>query len=718
MPHKKRREHNNTSTEIKRVSGVKIKQVGKTTTCKAGTSIKKANGNQKVNNLDFKRNGERTVNKGESKGNLGQPVIRKAGAFVPFPDIEQKKNVHQPERLPAQTQMQERPTDSQNGRAEEYNRYRPHVEKTDSHIWSQKAESGTKIKKFGFNIQSQKTVIHKKEPHINRVNTQQEDQKQEEEQEKPTAGYLYIHHQKPAKIGSDSQKQSSGLNGQDDVRKPREEAKGKEPEGKETHAGTGHQNQQSHIFSQERMQGNGNEEQNGKAQQKEQVKKEESKKGENKKQERKKGEEEKEQAQKGNKKAVENNSDEAKSFLKSRVINTVKSQATYQAKQAGSALVRSQQQEEYRKKRWMEEQIQRYGAVAMQKEVRIVGQSASHIAVFVGRQLKVMFSALAGALMPILVPVLAVILAVILITNIFSLLFREHEQQMLPQAVNVSAEVLAYRQEVAEAAARYNMSQYVELILAVMMQESSGQGLDPMQSSEGAYNTRYPKVPNGITDPAYSIECGIQELKYALDAAGCTGPTDMEHIKLALQGYNYGSGYISWAISRDGGYTPENAILFSNIWADRMGWSGYGDKNYVPHVLRYYMASIGNRNAIIMEGMKYMGMPYVYGGSSPETSFDCSGFIYYVYNQCGYSVPRMTAQGFYDMCVPVSEAEAKPGDLCFFERTYDFYERITHIGIYIGNGQMMHFGNPGKISPISSFGNKFVGYGRLAITVG
>ena len=87
------------------------------------------------------------------------------------------------------------------------------------------------------------------------------------------------------------------------------------------------------------------------------------------------------------------------------------------------------------------------------------------------------------------------------------------------------------------------MSNYVDLILAVMMQESSGQGTDPMQSSEGAYNTQYPQEPNGITDSSYSITCGIQELKYALEKAGCTGPSDLTHIRLALQAYNFGAAH-------------------------------------------------------------------------------------------------------------------------------------------------------------------------------
>ena len=87
----------------------------------------------------------------------------------------------------------------------------------------------------------------------------------------------------------------------------------------------------------------------------------------------------------------------------------------------------------------------------------------------------------------------------------------------------------------------------MELIKAVMMQESGGQGSDPMQASECGYNTRYPNTPNGITDPEYSIDVGIQNLAACLREASVESPVDMNHIKLALQGYNYGNGYISWA---------------------------------------------------------------------------------------------------------------------------------------------------------------------------
>ena len=105
----------------------------------------------------------------------------------------------------------------------------------------------------------------------------------------------------------------------------------------------------------------------------------------------------------------------------------------------------------------------------------------------------------------------------------------------------VSAEVEAYEPLIQKYAKQYGIPEYVELIKAVMMQESGGRGLDPMQAAEGSFNTRYPHEPNGIKDPEYSIECGVQELKVALISAEVENPIDMEHIKLALQGYNFGN---------------------------------------------------------------------------------------------------------------------------------------------------------------------------------
>ena len=148
----------------------------------------------------------------------------------------------------------------------------------------------------------------------------------------------------------------------------------------------------------------------------------------------------------------------------------------------------------------------------------------------------------------------------------------------------VSAEVEAYEPLIQKYAKQYGIPEYVELIKAVMMQESGGRGLDPMQAAEGSFNTRYPHEPNGIQDPEYSIQCGVQELKAALISAEVENPIDMEHIKLALQGYNFGNGYISWAKTNYGGYSYANAVEFSTMQAQRLGWESYGDTQSRPCV--------------------------------------------------------------------------------------------------------------------------------------
>ena len=121
--------------------------------------------------------------------------------------------------------------------------------------------------------------------------------------------------------------------------------------------------------------------------------------------------------------------------------------------------------------------------------------------------------------------------------------------------------------------------------------------------------------------------------------------------------------------------------------------------------------------AMLEEAQKYLGYPYVWGGSSPSTSFDCSGFVSWVINHSGWNVGRLGAQGLYNICTPVSMANAQPGDLIFFWHTYDAPNPngVTHVGIYVGNGQMIHCGNPISYANINSnyWQQHFYGMGRL-----
>jgi hypothetical protein len=152
---------------------------------------------------------------------------------------------------------------------------------------------------------------------------------------------------------------------------------------------------------------------------------------------------------------------------------------------------------------------------------------------------------------------------------------------------SLSDEVLAYTSVIQQYASQYGIPEYVSAIQAIMMQESGGRGTDPMQCSESPYNTRFSHSPGSITDPNYSIEVGVQTFADCISQAGCSSPQDMDKLKLAWQGYNYGNGYIVWALQR-GGYTEANALQFSQEQAASHGWSSYGDPEYVPHVMRYY----------------------------------------------------------------------------------------------------------------------------------
>ena len=261
----------------------------------------------------------------------------------------------------------------------------------------------------------------------------------------------------------------------------------------------------------------------------------------------------------------------------------------------------------------------------------------------------------------------------------------------------VSAEVEAYEPLIQKYAKQYGVPEYVELIKAVMMQESGGRGLDPMQAAEGSFNTRYPHEPNGIKDPEYSIECGVQELKAALISAEVENPIDMEHIKLALQGYNFGNGYISWAKTNYGGYSYANAVEFSTMQASRLGWDSYGDTQYPVHVLRYYpygrAFTSGGNQTIVEVALTQLGNE----GGQPYWSwygFDghvewCACFVSWCANECGYIdsgvIPKFAGcangvQWFKDRGQWQDNSfEPEAGQIIFFDWECD--SEVDHVGI-------------------------------------
>ena len=330
----------------------------------------------------------------------------------------------------------------------------------------------------------------------------------------------------------------------------------------------------------------------------------------------------------------------------------------------------------------------RQTAIAAAKAAKVTAKAVAAAVKAVIAATKALVSAiLAGGWIVVLILVI-----VILFGALFSMVGGSNSSTVTP----VSAEVEAYEPLIRQYARQYGIEEYVELIKAVMMQESGGQGTDPMQASECGYNTRYPKTPNGITDPEYSIDVGIQNLAACLREAGVESPVDMNHIKLALQGYNYGNGYISWAKENYGGYTYANAVEFSEMMAERNGWSSYGDTEYVSHVLRYYVfgripTGTGSQAivqvALTQEGNGGDTYWSWYGFSSREEW--CACFVSWCADQCGYIeagvIPKFSlcsaGMEWFESRGQFMDGSYVPatGDLVFFDWGND--GSIDHVGI-------------------------------------
>jgi len=332
--------------------------------------------------------------------------------------------------------------------------------------------------------------------------------------------------------------------------------------------------------------------------------------------------------------------------------------------------------------------VARQTAIAAAQTAKVAAKAISAAVKAVIASTKALVSAiLAGGWIVVLI-----LLIVVLFGALFSMVGGSNSSTVTP----VSAEVEAYEPLIRQYARQYGIEEYVELIKAVMMQESGGQGTDPMQASECGYNTRYPNTPNGITDPEYSIDVGIQNLAACLREAGVENPVDMNHIKLALQGYNYGNGYISWAKENYGGYTYANAVEFSEMMAERNGWSSYGDKEYVSHVLRYYVfgripTGTGSQAivqvALTQEGNGGDTYWSWYGFSSREEW--CACFVSWCADQCGYIeagvIPKFSlcsaGMEWFESRGQFMDGSYVPatGDLVFFDWEND--GSVDHVGI-------------------------------------
>ena len=255
---------------------------------------------------------------------------------------------------------------------------------------------------------------------------------------------------------------------------------------------------------------------------------------------------------------------------------------------------------------------------------------------------------------------------------------------------NVSPMVERWRNDVERIAAKNGVSEYVELLLAVIAQESGGNAErypDIMQSSESAGN-----APNTIDDPIESLEQGIQYFA-GLVERGKEAGVDIETV---LQSYNFGGGYIGYIKDNyNGKHSESTARAFSQLMASRLGWNSYGDVKYVEHVYSHMNRNQGGGTHGKYEQMyavmqEYLGVPYLFGGTS-KAGIDCSAMSQKIYQAAGISLPR-TAQAQYDAVKHIPESQLQKGDLVFFTGTYNAGTYITHVGVYTGDNQFFHAG--------------------------
>lgn len=266
--------------------------------------------------------------------------------------------------------------------------------------------------------------------------------------------------------------------------------------------------------------------------------------------------------------------------------------------------------------------------------------------------------------------------------------------------MNLDPEVIRYQSMVEKYAREYNIADYVSYLLAIMQVESGGKAVDVMQSSESL----------GLPPNSLSTEDSIKQgCKYFADLVRQSKEMGCD-IYAVVQSYNFGGGYLGYvsnngkkhsfdlseafACQKSGG----KKVTYSNPIAIKKngGWRyGYGNMFYVELVAQYLIVQHFDNETmerVINEALKYDGWPYIYGGSTPATSFDCSGLIQWCYSMAGIQLPR-TAQDQYNATQHIPLSQAQPGDLVFFQGTTSGGNYITHVGLYLGGNRMFHAGS-------------------------
>lgn len=342
------------------------------------------------------------------------------------------------------------------------------------------------------------------------------------------------------------------------------------------------------------------------------------------------------------------------------------------------------------------------------KAVSMTGKIIKEVAVTVVQTNAALFLVVAAA---ILIMVIILIPVILLVGGSGE---SSQEAASAQTEVILSAQTESYRPLVIAACAKYDISPYVDLALAVIEQESGGNPPDVMQAEQSYYNKKPP-----IDSAEESIDCGVHELSDCLKSAGAKGAGDLTNISLALQAYNFGNGYLAWARKNYQGYTKTNAEIFSAKMCKEKGYSSYGDVDYVPHVLRYYkvagsgdvltvsnkkalkiLKELENNNqadpkvwAVIEKGASLIGNT-TYSMSARQADgretpsvLDCSSFTAWCFAKNGFAgIPFSATTATFRQSLLFKDVSAKDlqvGDIGLKSKTAGT-GGANHVGIYCG----------------------------------